>query len=269
MINFVMSHSTISLFSRKQTILLFGAAWALLAMSVSLPPAHSLQQTKPALTDSTTLYLTFDDGIIPESEALDSLVRTEEVPVTVFWIGKFVLWNDTTRRIWQLMRNNPWIEPGNHSYSHANNRYFKYYQDPQQVVHDFQLNADSLQFTGKLARLPGRNAWRINNRKREDLEDCKAVADSLAAAGYSLFGWDIEWNYSSSTNQLEPAEDLLFRIGQVLKFHRSFMPRHIVILCHDPAMSSSFSITTLQHFIQQARTQYPYRFRFLSQYPAL
>ncbi|WP_276482250.1 polysaccharide deacetylase family protein [Paraflavitalea pollutisoli] len=216
--------------------------------------------------DSVTLYLTFDDGIIPASEMLQTLTMEEAAPITVFWIGKFVLHSDTTRRIWRLLENNAYITAGNHSYSHANSHYHQFFHDPQQVLVDFRTNQDSLQFVTHLARLPGRNTWRLAARKRDDLPDGKVAADSLAMAGYTVFGWDLEWNYTATNNQLESVDDLLFRIKQVLQYHRCFTPGHIVLLCHDPALSNPVSITVLRQFIRKAR-QAGFRFRSLMQYP--
>jgi len=234
--------------------------------------AWNMQASTPSVgvfdsPNSITLYLTFDDGIIPESEALYEFASTEQVPLTSFLIGKFVFKDDTTLGIWHRLQGNAWVEVGNHSFTHADRHYFKFYQNLGGLLNDFRINQDTLQLKQKMARLPGRNAWRIGQRKKDDLDDSKAAADSLSSLGYILYGWDIEWNYAGTDRLLEPADDLLFRIGQLIRYHRTFTPNHIVILCHDPALANAESLVQLQSFIQKARQEKHYRFRFLSDYP--
>ena len=214
--------------------------------------------------DVVNLYLTFDDGIIKSSQKVSALAMSEKAPITVFLIGKFVCENDTTRLQWVEDQHNSWMEAGNHSFTHADKKYYLYYQDPQHVVQDFQRNQDSLGFTNKLARLPGRNAWRLKAYSRDDLPDCKAAADSLASNGYTLIGWDLEWYYNASGMVLEPADDFLFRVEQLVKYKRTHIPNNIVILCHDPLLDNAYNELQVRSFIQKIRTKGNYRFRFLS-----
>lgn len=219
-------------------------------------------------TDSVTLYLSFDDGLVKGSQALPSLAASRKIPVNLFVIGAFVCKNDTSRLLWEEVRHSPWLETGNHSFSHANEKYYLYYRNPSEVVEDFQKNQDSLGFTNNLARLPGRNVWRTGSRSRDDLPDSKAIADSLFAKGYKVIGWDIEWNYSGTNLLLEPADDFIFRIRQCIRYNRSFTPQHIVILCHDPVLEKQENEAILHDFITKIRKAGNFRFRFLSEYPA-
>ncbi|WP_164735333.1 polysaccharide deacetylase family protein [Pseudoflavitalea rhizosphaerae] len=239
----------------------------------AIQPASFPDQISPpgsvCQKDSITLYLTFDDGIVPGSQALLQIADSCQVPINVFLIGCFVLKNDSTKLIWKHMQASPWIEAGNHSYSHANRKYHQYYSRPGDVAKDFKKNQDSLGFTNQLARLPGRNAWRTGTRSRNDLEDGNAIADSLARNGYQVIGWDLEWNYSGTDLSLEPEDDLIFRIRQTIRNHNTFTPQHLVILCHDPALDNPLSVLRLKAFIQKIRNAGPFRFSFLSKYPGL
>lgn len=227
------------------------------------------QQHLPLQETPVTLYLTFDDGIMKGSGVLDSITDSCKVPINIFVIGKFVTKNDTTRQIWQQAVSSPWLEAGNHSYSHANSKFHRYYGNPLQVLEDFRRNEDSLGLKNKLARLPGRNVWRIGSRSRDDLEDSKAVADTLALCGYELIGWDLEWNYSGTDLTLEPADDLIFRIRQAIRFNRTFTAGHLVILCHDQALENPLNKAELISFIQKAGKTGRFRFSFLSRYPGV
>lgn len=221
------------------------------------------------VTDTVNLYLTFDDGIVNGSEILQSVAASSQTPVNIFVIGKFALKNDTTRQIWQEAQKSLWIESGNHSFSHANSRFHQYYTDPFQVLADFRKNEDSLGLKNRIARLPGRNVWRISHRSRDDLQDSRAIADTLAANGYQLIGWDLEWNYSGTDLSLESEDDLIFRIQNCIRYGRTFTPGHLVILCHDPSLQNPVSEKRLRAFIEKIKKAGKYRFSFLSNYPGV
>ena len=45
---------------------------------------------------------------------------------------------------------------------------------------DFIKNMDTLKLDNKIARLPGRNMWRINERSRNDVDSGTQAADLLS-----------------------------------------------------------------------------------------
>ena len=245
-------------------------AFLLVFLSIHFPSnTIPTRYTGRTVTDSITLYLTFDDGIVNGSGIVYSVAAKSQIPVNIFVVGKFTLENDTTRKVWDDAQKSPWIETGNHSFSHANSRFHKYYSDPVQVLVDFRKNEDSLGLKNKIARLPGRNVWRIGQRSRDDLQDSKIIADTLAANGYQLIGWDLEWNYSGTDLSLEPEDELIFRIQNSIRYGRTFTPNHLVILCHDPALQNPISEERLKAFIEKIKKTGKYRFRFLSNYPGV
>lgn len=103
------------------------------------------------------IYLSFDDGPLEGSEDIDDAVRVEKIKINVFVVGYYVRAVPRMRNYFQLYENNPYIELGNHSYSHAHDEYRLFYQDPESVYQDFIKNERVLQLKSKLARLPGRN----------------------------------------------------------------------------------------------------------------
>lgn len=230
---------------------------------------HSFPEEYAKQKGPVRLYLSFDDGIADSSQALCRIADSCQIPVNVFLVGKFVLKSDSTKQVWKAMQASPWIEMGNHSFSHADKKYHQYYGRPMDVLADFSKNQDSIGFTNKLARLPGRNVWRIGNRSRNDLEDSNAIADTLAGSGYQLIGWDLEWNYSGTDLSLEHEDDLIFRIQQAIRNNKTFTPQHLVILCHDPALQNPMSQARLLAFIQKIRQDGKYAFSFLSKYPGM
>lgn len=224
--------------------------------------------TKKNLRDPCyTIYLTFDDGPVTESEELTSIATKDSVPINVFVVGEKVFASDTMKRLFQSYFNNPFIEIGNHSFTHANKKYQQYYQNPETVIKDFKLNQDTLRLSKKIARLPGRNTWRINNRSRTDIPDANTAADSLAGAGYSIFGWDLEWRYcSDSSLEVQTAELMINEVEDFFRNKKTFTPDNIIILAHDPMFGNSYNKEQLELFIKEIKRKNNFRFGRLDNY---
>ncbi len=201
------------------------------------------------------IYLTIDDGPSMASQHINDLCITDSVPVNVFVIGTRVYTNDSLRALFQLYQANPYIEIGNHSFSHANGHYHNYYSHTEDVIRDFDLNADTLLLKNKIARLPGRNTWRLNGRKRTDLTDDSTAADLLVMEGYRVFGWDIEWHsIIDSNHQILPVAGFIGQLKNMIHSKRSFTTGHIVILCHEYMFEekrNQLQLDTLIRFIKQ------------------
>ena len=67
--------------------------------------------------------LSFDDGPLEGSEDVDNAVRAEKIKINVFVVGSYVQIFPQMNKYFQLYENNPYIETGNHSFSHAHNEY--------------------------------------------------------------------------------------------------------------------------------------------------
>ncbi len=214
------------------------------------------------------VYLTFDDGPTAGSEIINCIAASDSAMINVFVIGQNVFATTKQNELLRLYRANPFIEIGNHSYSHAARHYRIYYRHPFQVANDFDRNADMLQLTNKIARLPGRNTWRIRGRRRTDLSDANAAADSLAARGYSVFGWDVEWRLDpDSSGRVQTAGTLIKLIEKLVRRKKTFTPGNVVILCHDPMFREDCNESELAAFIKEIKTKNGYHFEHLSRYP--
>lgn len=215
----------------------------------------------------TSIYLTFDDGPMKASHYLMEAIQRDSIPVTVFAVGRQVFKNPENSFIFQWYTANPFVELVNHSFSHANGKYKWYYQNPLQVVNDITINEDTLGLTNKIVRLPGRNLWRINGRRRQDLSDAAIAADSLVAKGYNIFGWDMEWCYDTSGATNYTAAYMLEQLHYIAKHGNSFITGHIVILCHDPMLLNKQTRIEFENFVRQIKADPAWRFRFISEYP--
>jgi peptidoglycan/xylan/chitin deacetylase (PgdA/CDA1 family) len=211
------------------------------------------------------VYLTFDDGPLNGSQHVNDAVIKEAVPITVMLVGAHAEVRPTDVR---LYRENPYIEMGNHSYSHANDHYQLYYSDPEGVLADFIKNRDSLRLENNIGRLPGRNMWRINGRSRNDISSGIEAADLLHRNGYSLFGWDLEWRHDSHTAEpIGTAEDIFNQMQQLLSKDRLFTPNHIVLLCHDEMFRNTYDESELKKLIELLKGRPNYKLVQLKDYP--
>lgn len=241
----------------------------ILSLNLGLAAHSAAQQPgKNCAADSNlVVYLTFDDGPMESSSFIDSLILRDSVPVEVFLTGFRLEGNPVLQQKVEDYRKQTLLEMGNHSYSHAGGRYRLYYAEPAKVVEDVLKNADSLQLPLNIARLPGRNTWRLNGRKRTDLNDADPAADSLALLGYSLFGWDIEWRLDTCENRYYSADEIITQIKQMAASKKSFKKGHIIILCHDWALTDTFFREQLSVFVRQVRSTGIAKFAHLSSYP--
>ena len=90
------------------------------------------------------IYLTFDDGPNRGTQKVLHIMQEEAVPVSFFIVGEHVFASVGQQQTWDSLRMATQIELCNHSFSHAHNRYRKFYNEPDSVVSDFKRSADSL-----------------------------------------------------------------------------------------------------------------------------
>ena len=147
------------------------------------PPASPKPQKK-----KKKLYITFDDGPNRGTKNVLTIVKDEQVPVSFFIVGEHVFASPAQSAMWDSLKMAKQIELCNHSFSHADGRYEKFYTDPANVVDDFKMTEDSLELENSIARTPGRNIWRVDTLRFTDLKKSAMAADSLQKAGFVLMG---------------------------------------------------------------------------------
>lgn len=211
------------------------------------------------------IYLTFDDGPGPGSGEVYSLAGSERVKVNLFIIGKQAVRKDSVSTLFQRHRKDSLLLIANHSYSHADGHYKAYYEAPAAVLEDFARNRDTLMLDHAIARLPGRNYWRLGERQANDIVNGKEAADSLAANGYAVFGWDLEWK-CDSLHRLT-GEEMLHEVDKAIRGRRTFTTGHIVILFHDDEFRDAAFLEQVRSFIKIARGEGRYTICHLTEYP--
>lgn len=214
------------------------------------------------------IYITFDDGPLEGSNDIDDAVRNEQINVNVFVVGQHVLRDKEMRSFYKLYEENPYIEIGNHSFSHAHNRYKNYYAKPDAVVTDFLKCQETLNIKEKIARQPGRNQWRLPGVNINDVNSGATSADLLYKAGYKVFGWDVEWQHDPKTDvPIQTVDDMVALIEKKLKEHKTVKPGNLILLAHDEMFRNGWEESELKQLIDKLKAKGYYRFEHLSNYP--
>lgn len=231
------------------------------------PLRDSLQMPAPA---RKKIYITFDDGPNAGTQNVLDAVVAEQVPVSFFIVAKHVYDSREQYKVWEQLKNTSGIELCNHSYSHAGNRYSRFYQEPRRVISDFIRSRDSLQFSNKVVRMPGRNAWRIGDNRHTDVRASKEAIDSVAAAGFSVMGWDVEWGFDHQTFVPDADTSLMYRrIENLFRDSATRAPGHLVLLAHDQAFRTEADILLLRAVLSGLKRNPEYELVLASSYPGV
>ncbi len=216
------------------------------------------------------IYLTFDDGPNEGTSFVYKAVKEEKVPATFFIVGSMVLSTPRPPDIWNQMMADHTIALCNHSYNHANGRYKLYYSNPAGVVKDIQHNNDALHFNHAVVRMPGRNAWRIGKIDFTDLKASKPAIDSVHKAGFSVMGWDAEWDYNLHSFVLkDDGEAMLRQIDELANGGNTRTPGHVVLLMHDLAFRTQASIAQLHILMKGLKENPQYELSLVPYYPGV
>ena len=241
------------------------------AIECRLAPTKSIIVTarpRKPVKQKKKIYLTFDDGPNRGTKNVLDIVQQENVPVTFFIVGEHVFASAGQAAVWDSLKMAKNIELCNHSYTHAHNRYDKFYEEPANVVKDMERTKDSLLPNNNIVRAPGRNSWRIDSLHYTDIRKSKAAMDSLQKAGFVVMGWDLEWHFDPKTYAVKnTADELLTQIDSVFTHKRTKKPDNLVLLAHDQAYRSSSDSLQLRDFIQKLKKKDEYELSLVSNYP--
>ena len=235
--------------------------------AVKLP--QIVAKTSPSKKPKKKIYLTFDDGPNKGTGNVLHIAKDEGVPVTFFLVGEHAFASKGQEAIWDSLKMTNHVALCNHSYTHAHNRYDKFYEQPDSVVADFKRAHDSLQLTNTIVRTPGRNIWRIDSLRYTDIRKSSAAADSLGKAGFAVMGWDLEWHYDHKSMRVKTsAETLLQQIDSVFYKGRTRYKDHLVLLAHDQVYGQSADSFQLRLFLQKLK-QKDYELVLATGYPGV
>ena len=216
-----------------------------------------------------TIYLTFDDGPNKGTKNVLDIINHEQVPVTLFVIGEHVYGSKLQAAIYDSVRQSAFVELANHSYSHAHNKFAKFYSAPDEVVNDFKRCADSLSFSSNIIRTPGRNIWRLNDIKQTDNHLSKDAADALQKNGYTVMGWDLEWHFNNKLEAIQTYEQVANQIDSMFTHNRTKTRDHLVLLAHDQVYKSTKDSNALRKLLSTLKEKGEYDFAFINRYPGI
>ena len=231
-------------------------------------PEDSVIDKKKTLTSKKCIYLTIDDAPLNGSRYIDSVITNAKVKTSIFIVGSPIHGSDRFKKYHEILKENRYIELYNHSYSHANHKYAKYYQNTEQVVADFEKNRLEFNLSHPVARLPGRNLWLLGDRKKNDKQSGFVAAELLSEKGYKIFGWDVEWKYDPKNHYTpqQTIEELVAEIERSDSTSNTFTPNHIVLLMHDQMFAKITEKNDLSKLIKKLQ-EHDYSFEYLSNYP--
>ncbi|MBL1407305.1 polysaccharide deacetylase family protein [Sphingobacterium sp. C459-1T] len=213
------------------------------------------------------VFLTFDDGPLVGSAAIDSLAKAKDIKVSVFLVGKHANSGKARKRDLARYESNPLIACYNHSYTHAHNRYTYFYSNPNTAFDDFEKNENDLSLKHKIVRLPGRNIWIYDDVRKIDLQSGSSTADLLFENGYKVYGWDVEWRINSLTGvPVQALETVFGKMKSFLNYKSSMTPNNVVLLMHDDMFQTKKGQELLGQLIDNLKKE-NYNFEFMQDYP--
>lgn len=213
------------------------------------------------------IYLTFDDGPLVGSAAIDSLAKAKNIKVNTFLVGRHANMSKGRKRDLARYENNPLVSCYNHSYTHAYNKFSHFYSNPKSAFDDFEKNEKDLNLKHKIIRLPGRNIWIYDDVRKIDLQSGASTADMLFAHGYRIYGWDVEWRINSVTGvPVQSLESVFVRMRNFMNNKSSMTPNNVVLLMHDDMFQTKKGQQLLSGLIDSLKKE-NYKFEFIQDYP--
>ncbi len=228
---------------------------------------HPIHKDKPNYKYS--VFLTSDDGVLLGSKYLNELVLDYEFPITIFLVGRPLSQDERLKPYFKKYKNNPYMLLSNHSFSHANFHYIKYYQNPNGVEKDFLKNEKYLQITSHLARLPGRNVWALDGVYKGERNALKAAKILNKYDGYKVFGWDYELRFNRHGEVKKDAMYHYKMIKKLLKEGKTFSKNEIVILMHDQMFTQKKSREVLAQLVLLLQDDDECELKWLSEYKVI
>ncbi len=220
-------------------------------------------------TNKYYIYFTLDDGPQPPgTKNCKTILEENNIKATFFMVG---LHNSgaENQKLVNSLHDDPLFLVSNHSETHAfKNKYKTFYNSPNLSVQDFITAEGKLNIKDKIARLPGRNTWAINNQLKGEPSAFK-VAKKLDSLGYSVFGWDVEWDFTHGNIPVESPSQMVRMVEYAFKNGKTFQPKSVVILAHDRMFGKPQYADSLRKFITLMKKNDKYVFDTLDNYPVL
>ncbi|MBX9734562.1 MAG: polysaccharide deacetylase family protein [Chitinophagaceae bacterium] len=234
--------------------------------SLSISPQQVYQPDKNKLY----IYLTFDDGPQHGTEAVFNLCKTEGIKASFFMVGLHTkLRSDGMALVDTVRSAYPQFLLANHSFTHANGKYKKFYTQPDSAYKDFMLAQTCLKVPYSIIRLPGNNGWVLSDTQHLSTL-VRAIGKKLDSAGYNIIGWDMEWHFDKhSAKPVQSAQTIITKANELFQENKTFHANHLVILMHDRMFRDSADLLKLKEMITGLRANPSVVFETVDHYPGL
>lgn len=194
-------------------------------------------------------YLTFDDGPIGATKNILNVFEEENIPATLFFIGYQIKNNPI---IYEDALNSKNITVANHTYSHASDGYQRFYSNSDGVLADIDKNQRLLDKyidnSLKPLRFAGRNVFRLKDIKTNDVALSKEHTqnellsyDKVHNSGYSIYGWDVEWEFDENGKPVQSPEQVLQYMETSYKNSKTKKMNKVILLTHDIMFSNHYN----------------------------
>ena len=221
-------------------------------------------------TTKKYIYLTFDDGPQNGTQICMDICRNLKAKATFFMVGEHACSPKTNNLVDSIRSEYPLFLLANHSYSHANGQYHKFYHNAEAAAEDFFSTQKKLHVPLKIIRLPGNSAW----VKKGDIKASslvKPVCMLLDSAGYNVIGWDLEWDFTRDKHCFpkESVSKMLRWVEESFKNKDMRTRNHLVILSHDRMFQHQPYSDSLFNFIKALKQNPDYVLETINHYPGL
>lgn len=196
--------------------------------------------------------LTFDDGPLISTKNILEVISEEDIPVSMFFIGHQI---ENFKSIYEETLSFQNITIGNHTYSHASNKYIKFYSNPVLVVEDVKktnvllsINRKSKTSSAFLpVRLAGRNVFRLptitknDNMIEEKQREIELIGyDDIYKEGFYVYGWDLEWSYEKNGKPIQTPNEI-YELMEKVYTRNHETTNKVVLLMHDFMFTNNFN----------------------------
>lgn len=215
------------------------------------------------------IFLTWDDAPQPPGTNICRRIFKEQgVKATFFVVGFNANTTSKLRIVDSLRASYPEFLIGNHSYSHAFNKYASFYAHPDSAVQDFLRNEKMLNVPVKIIRLPGRNSW-VGQGEMKGEKSSMQVCKRLDSLGYKVIGWDIEWQFKNNHGSIpiQSVDEMIREINDRLDNDLDNEPNSIVILAHDRMFEKKQYVDSLTKFVSTLKSDPRNVFETIDHYP--
>ncbi len=208
-------------------------------------------------TTKKYIFLTFDDGPQHGTSNVLEVLQKANVKGSFFMVGMHVF-GTTERNLVNEIRNGyPHVILCNHSFSHANGHYKKFYAHPMSAFYDFIKTEKVLGVPDKIIRLPGRSAWVLDTKSLYSKE-LYPLCRLLDSAKFNVVGWDEEWMFSKDGKDLpvQSATQMAEEIEKDIETSHTHTKNQLVLLSHDRMFRLPSGVDSLYRMIMMLKERH-------------